>query len=111
MPPKRRPAAAKAGAKARPKAKAKVKAAAKAKAGAVLPGILKRPGMRVRIPGRRSSRATDPEILNSKDITLEACKNLTEVEIIEGTFWEGAVDGVVKVDETKLSNGEVSKPC
>ena len=92
-------------AKAAPKAKVR---AGRGRGRAIpLAGVLKRPGVRVRAPGKAKKEAEKEGVYKSSEATLELCRSFSEIEVVEGTYWDGPVTAVVKVLEVKILRGEV----
>ena len=107
MPPKRfRPAAAiVAAVKARAKGKAKAKAKGAPKA---VPKrrVGKRPAAAgVGTPGKEAKG--EGEAFESAQTTLEQCRGVKDIEILEGSYWDEEISAALRVHDIKVKNGHL----
>ena len=67
-------------------------------------GILKRPGARGgAIPGK----PVGGEILKATEVTLEECRGLHDIEVVQGSYWSERVEAAVKVHQVVMEGGEL----
>eukprot|EP00435_Cladocopium_sp_Y103_P018554 s2113_g4.t1 len=62
-----------------------------------------------RRPAAREDRDDSPskEVIQSAQVTLEQCRELDEIEVVKGSYWESEVQAVLKVREAVIRQGEL----
>eukprot|EP00435_Cladocopium_sp_Y103_P065369 s173_g27.t1 len=62
-----------------------------------------------RRPAAREDRDNSPsqEVIQAAQVTLEQCRELDEIEVVKGSYWESEVQAVLKVREAVIRQGEL----
>eukprot|EP00435_Cladocopium_sp_Y103_P012901 s836_g3.t1 len=87
---------------------------------AVMPPKLRRPAaapkVAARAPGRRLRRPAggadeeekpETEVIEASKVTLAQCKELEEIEVLKGSYWEAEVRAALRVREVTIKQGEL----
>eukprot|EP00435_Cladocopium_sp_Y103_P048494 s2053_g14.t1 len=70
-----------------------------------MPPKIRRPAAAVKEEDEKS------EEVRASDVTLAQCRNLKDIEVLKGSYWESQVKAAVRVKEVTIRSGELFLRC